>query len=66
MVTGFCLGLQSMNVAAGGTLWQDIPAQVYKSYAPETHVRIDRNNLHRNYWQNIRDDADLMGINMHR
>lgn len=65
MVTGFCLGLQSMNVAAGGTLWQDIPAQVYKSYAPETHVLIDRNNLHRNYWQNIRDDSDFMGINMH-
>jgi len=65
MVTGFCLGLQSMNVAAGGTLWQDIPAQVYESTKPETHVLINRNNLHRNYWQNIRDDKDFMGINMH-
>ncbi|MCU0459246.1 MAG: gamma-glutamyl-gamma-aminobutyrate hydrolase family protein [Bacteroidales bacterium] len=65
MVTGFCLGLQSMNVAAGGTLWQDIPAQVYNSTKPETHVLIDRKNLHRNYWQNIRDDKDFMGINMH-
>ena len=65
MVTGFCLGLQSMNVAAGGTLWQDIPAQVYESKSPETHVKIDRKNLHRNYWQNIRDDKDFMGINMH-
>lgn len=65
MVTGFCLGLQSMNVAAGGTLWQDIPAQVYNSTKPETHVLTDRKNLHRNYWQNIRDDKDFMGINMH-
>ncbi len=65
MVTGFCLGLQSMNVAAGGTLWQDIPAQVYQSTKPETHVLIDRNNLHRNYWQNISDGNDFMGINMH-
>ncbi len=65
MVTGFCLGLQSMNVAAGGTLWQDIPAQVYQSTKPETNVLIDRKNLHRNYWQNIRDDKDFMGISMH-
>lgn len=65
MVTGFCLGLQSMNVAAGGTLWQDIPAQVYESTKPETHVLIDRKNLHRNYWQNIREDKDFMGISMH-
>ncbi len=65
MVTGFCLGLQSMNVAAGGTLYQDIPAQMYNSFKPETHVLISRNNLHRNYWQNIRDDDDFMGINLH-
>ncbi len=65
MVTGFCLGLQSMNVAAGGTLWQDIPAQVYESTKPETNVLIDRRNLHRNYWQNVRDDKDFMGISMH-
>jgi putative glutamine amidotransferase len=65
MVTGFCLGLQSMNVAAGGTLWQDIPAQVYESKKPETNVQIDRKNLHRNYWQNINEDKDFMGNSMH-
>lgn len=65
MVTGFCLGLQSMNVAAGGTLWQDIPAQVYDSKKPETNVLIDRDNLHRNYWQNINEDKDFMGNSMH-
>ena len=65
MVTGFCLGMQSMNVAAGGTLYQDIPAQIYDSHTPQTNVLIDRNNLHRNYWQNIKDDPDFMGTNIH-
>jgi len=65
MVTGFCLGMQSMNVAAGGTLYQDIPAQIYQSYKAETTVLIDRPNLHRNYWQIIRDDPDFMGTNIH-
>jgi putative glutamine amidotransferase len=65
MVTGFCLGLQSMNVAAGGTLWQDIPAQVYDSKSPETHILIDRKNLHRNYWQINRDAKDFIGNSMH-
>lgn len=65
LVTGFCLGLQSMNVAAGGTLYQDIPAQVYDSFTPETNVKIDRNNLHRNYWQEIKHDKDFMGTNIH-
>lgn len=65
LVTGFCLGLQTMNVAAGGSLYQDIPAQIYESYSPEATVLTDRRNLHRNYWQLISDDSDLMGINMH-
>ena len=65
MVTGFCLGMQSMNVATGGSLYQDIPAQIYGSYAPATNVTIDRPDLHRNYWQNLNDDPKLMGINLH-
>ena len=65
LVTGFCLGMQTMNVAAGGTLWQDIPAQVYGKFTPEETVQTDRNNLHRNYWQLINQDDQLMGINLH-
>lgn len=65
LVTGFCLGLQTMNVAAGGSLWQDIPAQVYGKTTPLETVEIDRNNLHRNYWQLLNDDKQLMGINLH-
>jgi putative glutamine amidotransferase len=28
-------------------------------------VQIDRRNLHRNYWQEIRDDKDLMPVSLH-
>jgi putative glutamine amidotransferase len=66
LVTGFCLGMQSMNVAAGGTLYQDIPAQIYNSFKPETNLGIGQTNLHRNYWQNITEDKQLMGYNLHR
>lgn len=65
LVTGFCLGLQTMNVAAGGTLWQDIPAQVYRKFTPQETVSTDRENIHRNYWQLIEKDEQLMTINLH-
>jgi putative glutamine amidotransferase len=65
LVTGFCLGMQTMNVAAGGTLYQDIPAQIYESYRPETHVLIDRANQHRNNWQKVKEGPDYMGNSIH-
>lgn len=65
LVTGFCLGMQTMNVAAGGTLWQDIPAQVYGKNNPEETVMTDRENIHRNYWQLLHKDEQLMSINLH-
>lgn len=65
VVTGFCLGLQTMNVAAGGTLYQDIPAQLYGKKGAEETLQTDRENLHRNYWQLVSDDKQLMGINIH-
>ncbi len=65
LVTGFCLGMQTMNVAAGGTLIQDIPAEIYAAETPEKTVEIGRQNLHRNYWQEMVKDSLLMGINLH-
>jgi putative glutamine amidotransferase len=65
LVTGFCLGIQSMNVATGGTLVQDIPFQVYGKKTPEETVTIPATDLHRNYWQEISDDKQLMGIHFH-
>ena len=65
LLTGFCLGLQTLNVAAGGTLWQDIPAQVYGKESFAEIVTIDRENLHRNYWQEVTNADSLMRINLH-
>jgi putative glutamine amidotransferase len=65
MVTGFCLGMQTMNVATGGTLIQDIPEEIYNAKTPEETLKLGRTNLHRNYWQEISDDTLLMGINLH-
>ncbi len=65
MVTGFCLGMQTMNVATGGTLIQDIPAEIYGANSPEETLQIGRFNLHRNYWQEVSEDTLLMGINLH-
>jgi len=65
MVTGFCLGMQTMNVATGGTLIQDIPSEIYGAENTEQTVKIGRINMHRNYWQKIKGDTLLMGINLH-
>jgi putative glutamine amidotransferase len=65
MVTGFCLGMQTMNVATGGTLIQDIPSEVYGAENSEETVELGRKNLHRNYWQNIVKDTLLMDVNLH-
>ncbi|HPF51737.1 MAG TPA: gamma-glutamyl-gamma-aminobutyrate hydrolase family protein [Draconibacterium sp.] len=65
VVTGFCLGMQTMNVGTGGTLVQDIPQEIYGADNAEETVKIDRNNMHRNYWQEVVEDTLLMGINLH-
>jgi putative glutamine amidotransferase len=65
LVTGFCLGMQTMNVATGGSLIQDIPAEIYGATTPEKTLEIGRANLHRNYWQEVVNDSLLMGINLH-
>jgi len=64
-VTGFCLGLQSMNVATGGTLTQDIPAQTYHKMNAEETLKLKKEQLHRNYWQETSSDTLLMGISFH-
>lgn len=64
-VTGFCLGLQTMNVATGGTLTQDIPSQIYNQNKAQEIVQLNKEQLHRNYWQEVSNDTMLMDINFH-
>jgi putative glutamine amidotransferase len=65
-VSGFCLGLQSMNVATGGSLTQDIPAQIYNKEKAEQIVQLKKNQQHRNYWPELSSDSLFMSINFHQ
>ena len=49
LMSGICLGMQSMNVATGGTLIQDIPTEVYGVWTAEDLLEMPRNQVHRNY-----------------
>ncbi len=64
-IVGFCLGMQTMNVATGGTMVQDIPAEIYNLSDTTAIVEMNRDNLHRNYWQEIFDSKQLMTVNFH-
>lgn len=65
LVTGFCLGMQTMNVATGGSLYQDIPADIFGITTPEEKVALGQENLHRNYWSRIVRDSLLMSYSFH-
>ena len=65
-ITGFCLGLQSMNVASGGTLTQDINYQTYSKMNAEETLKLKKDQLHRNSWQEITKDTLLMDYNFHQ
>jgi len=59
IVRGFCLGMQTMNVAAGGTLIQDIPVEIYHISTAEGMLAIDARNRHRNYNTQLNPGSDL-------
>jgi putative glutamine amidotransferase len=45
-VLGICLGSQTMNVAAGGTLYQDIPSQAYGFKTVQDVLKAGREKIH--------------------
>jgi len=59
IVRGFCLGMQTLNVAAGGTLVQDIPVEIYHISTAEGMLTIDAKNRHRNYNTQLNPSCDL-------
>lgn len=50
IIRAFCLGMQTMNVATGGSLYQDIPSDLYQKQSVNQVVKQDPNNIHRYYW----------------
>ena len=49
LVSGICLGMQTLNVATGGTLVQDIPTEIYGIWTAEEVLALPPDQMHRNY-----------------
>jgi putative glutamine amidotransferase len=49
LVSGICLGMQSMNVATGGSMIQDIPTELYGIWSAEEVLALPEDQRHRNY-----------------
>jgi len=64
-VLGICLGSQSLNVGTGGTLHQDVWADIYKAANFEDIAAIPRENLHRNPLARLFPEWDLFPSSMH-
>ncbi|MEN8249250.1 MAG: gamma-glutamyl-gamma-aminobutyrate hydrolase family protein [Bacteroidota bacterium] len=66
VVYGICLGMQTMNVATGGDMYQDIPSEVYGLQYVEDVLALGENKIHKNYWRNIDTNKELTGHSFHQ
>ena len=64
-VYAICLGMQTMNIATGGTMVQDIPSEIYSINFVEEVLLEDNNQQHRNYNNNLIVDSTLFSGNFH-
>lgn len=65
MILGICLGMQEMNVASGGSMYQDIPYQIYGKTTYESILRQDSTSIHKNYNNNIDNENRYTSIHFH-
>jgi putative glutamine amidotransferase len=65
-ILGICLGMQTMNVATGGTLVQDIPTEIYSQETAEQVLVADTDARHRNYNNNFGTDDEEIWGHFHR
>lgn len=63
VIRAFCLGMQSMNVATGGTMYQDIPSNIYKLRYVEEYLALDAGKRHDNYWYKLAPAENLFWCN---
>ncbi|HCT31310.1 MAG TPA: hypothetical protein DIW31_11410 [Bacteroidales bacterium] len=65
-ILGICLGMQSINVATGGSLTQDIPMELYNLTKVEDILKQPKNQQHRNYNVDFSLDADVTYYHYHQ
>jgi putative glutamine amidotransferase len=65
-ILGICLGMQTMNIATGGTMYQDIPTELYDIHTVEDVLAQDADEQHRNYQIHYRIDPDVFPYSFHR
>jgi putative glutamine amidotransferase len=49
VINGICLGMQTMHVATGGSMIQDIPSELYGIWEAEEILALPGDQMHRNY-----------------
>ncbi len=64
-ILGLCLGCQSLNIGTGGTLYQDIPTEIYGKKHAEDIIAMTGENWHENPYANLLPQ-DFRSSNMHR
>ncbi len=66
LVLAVCLGFQSLNVAAGGTLVQDIPSEIYRTRSVEETLALEAPQLHDNrYLEATGSETDRLASAFH-
>jgi putative glutamine amidotransferase len=65
VVIGFCLGMQTMNCATGGTMFQDIPMEIYNISTVEDVLKTP-DAQHKNYNAYFDFDNELEGHIFHK
>jgi putative glutamine amidotransferase len=58
--------MQTLNVATGGTMIQDIPSEVYNLEYVEDLLLLDQNQIHHNYWRDLYSDQGLSSYQFHQ
>lgn len=64
-VLGICLGEQTLNVATGGTMIQDVWDEVYGIKTYEEVIAMPQENWHTNPYARLYPDKNLFGIHLH-
>ncbi len=65
VILGICLGAQTMSTAAGGTMIQDIPSELYEKKSYDEVTEENPEEIHRSAWYNIYSEPDILSCSFH-